>query len=92
MTLGWGDHFFALFNFLSKKNLKKKQSKKLNFLGGGGLFWLLLLKKVKKTHVKYIQSYSDSEFSELINLDVKKNIFYTKTNVFSIVIFWINMK
>jgi hypothetical protein len=51
-------------------------------LGGGGLFWLLLMKKVKKTHVKYVQSYSDLEFPELITLNVKKNIFYTKTNVF----------
>ncbi len=32
MTLGGGDLFFALFNFFARKNLKKKQSKKLNFI------------------------------------------------------------
>jgi len=52
------------------------------------------LKKVKKRKKKkkkkkkkdpcevYSELYSDSEFPELITLNVKKIIFYTKTNVF----------
>jgi hypothetical protein len=32
MTLGGGDLFFSLFNFFARENLKKKQSKKLNFI------------------------------------------------------------
>jgi hypothetical protein len=42
MTPGGGDPFFAFFIFLSKTNLKKKQSKKLNFnkfLGGEEIFF-----------------------------------------------------
>jgi len=65
MMLGGMTYFLHFLTFLPEKNLEKKQ-KKLNFGRGGGLFWPLLLKKVKK------------------------NIcMYTKTNVFSIVIFWI---
>ena len=57
-------------------------------MGGGGLFWLLLLKKVKKRKKKKKKKKKkdpcevNSEFPELITLNVKKNIFYTKTNVF----------
>ena len=60
-------------------------------MGGGGLFWLLLLKKVKKRKNKKKKKKKkdpcevNSEFPELITLNVIKNIkniFYTKTNVF----------
>jgi hypothetical protein len=47
MMLGGMTYFLHFLTFLPEKNLKKKQ-KKLNFGGGGGLFWPLLLKKVKK--------------------------------------------
>ena len=45
MTLGGGDPFFAHFNFLPKKNLKKKQSKKLNFnkFWGGRRSFLVII-------------------------------------------------
>jgi len=48
MTLGEGDPFFELFNFFVWKNLKKKQSKKLNFnkyWGRGGLFLVIIIEK-----------------------------------------------
>jgi len=51
MTLGGGDPFFAFFIFLSKTNLKKKQSKKLNFnkfWGEEVLFGYYYWKKLKK--------------------------------------------
>ena len=57
-------------------------------MGGGGLFWLLLLKKVKKRKKKKKKKKKkdpcevNSEFPELITLNVIKNIFYTKINVF----------
>jgi len=47
MTLGGGD-FLHFLTFLPEKTLKKKQSKKLNFnkfLGGGGLFLVIIIEK-----------------------------------------------
>ncbi len=56
--MGGGDPFFALFNFFAGKNLKKKKSKKLKFnkyWGEEVFFWSLLLKKVKKIHIRILK-------------------------------------